>query len=291
MAKPRWRRPRRIGVQTDDKPAPLPAIAPVEVMLAVIGMKPIISREVETISPETLGRMDKLLEEIATLAGNLVHGRKVTAPDYAPFDSQEAINDLAAGWDVQQVVDMIHKFPTRYQAIGTALVVKSQDVIKQLMQGYPIAQYQTLSGSVNLKPTDLKKFKFQSVLELVNEPLRVFEFMATGALTKAQAHAVRTVYPTLSAAIDAGIMNETISAKAANPDFELPPRSEYGVKNWLQKPQVSQQAAVQSQKNHAHSNERKDAARNPPPPPNQAQASKNLLTSSQRAEAKTSAQP
>ena len=273
----------------EDAPAPLPQIASVEVMLAVVGMKPIISREVETISPETLDEIDKVPEEIAAMARSLVRGRKVTSPKYAAFDAQKAINDLAAGWDVKQVQDMIERFPVRWQAIGTALVVKSQDVIKQLMQGYPIAQYQTLSGSVNLKPTDLKKFKFQSVLEIINEPLRVFEFMSTGSLLKSQAHAVRTVYPTLSAAIDAALFNETAAAKAARPDFELPPRAEYGVKNWLQKPQISQSAAVQAQKNHAHANERSQQGRQPPPAPNEAKTAGNMLTSSQRAEAKSPA--
>jgi hypothetical protein len=274
---------------TDDTPTPLPAVAPVEIMLAVIGLKPIISREVEDISPETLGKMDDLPIEIAKLAKRLVRSDKKIAPEYDSFDAQLAIDDLAAGWDVQQVVDMIRKFPVRYQAIGTALVVKSQAVIKQLMEGYPIAQYQTLSGSVNLKPTDLKKFKFKSILEIIDEPLRVFEFMSTGALLKSQAHAVRTVYPTLSACIDAAIMNETISAKAANKGFELPPRAEYGVKNWFQKSQVDASTLAQAQKNHVVANQRKESARQPPPAPNEAKAAKNMLTSSQRAEAKSPA--
>jgi hypothetical protein len=274
---------------TDDTPTPLPEIAPVEIMLAVIGLKPIVSREVETISPETLGKMDELPTEIAKLAKRLVHSDAKIAPEYDSFDAQLAINDLAAGWDVQQVVDMIHKFPVRYQAIGTALVVKSQEVIKQLMEGYPIAQYQTLSGSVNLKPTDFKKFKFKSILEIIDEPLRVFEFMSTGALLKSQAHAVRTVYPTLSACIDAAIMNETIAAKAADASFELPPRAEYGVKNWFQKSQVSASLLGQAQKNQVVANQRKAAARQPPPAPNEAKAAQSLLTSSQRAEAKAPA--
>ena len=273
-------------MQTDEKPAPLPVIAPVEIMLAVIGLKPIISREVETVSPETLDEMDNFSVELAKLAHGVVRG-KVTAPKYAAFDPQKAINDLASGWDVHQVLEMVQKFPTRYQAIGTALVVKSQDVIKQLMQGYPIAQYQTLAGKVNLKPTDLKKFTFQAVLELLNEPLRVFEFMSSGALTKLQAHAVRTVYPTLSACIDASIMNETITAKAADKSFELPFRSEYGVKRWLQKPVISANAAAQAQKNHLNANQRKDQARQPPP--NQGKQTGSMLTSTQRAEAKAPA--
>lgn len=276
----------------DDIPTPLPAIAPVEIMLAVIGMKPIISREVETISPETLDRMDKLPEEIASMAKDVVSGKRVVAPEYEKFDSQKAINDLARGWDADQVLAMVQKFPVRYQAIGTALVVKSQDVIKQLMEGYPIAQYQTLSGSINLKPTDLKKFKFKSVLETVNEPLRVFEFMSTGSLLKSQAHAVRTVFPTLSACIDAALFNETTAAKAKSPDpddFRLPFRAEYGVKKWLQKPIASQNAIAQSHKNYLNANQRKDAARNPPPPPNQAKENQGMLTSSQRAEAKAPA--
>lgn len=267
-------------------PAPLPEIAPVEILLATIGLKPIISREVETISSEQLGEMAGMPDEIRKMAKQLVHGQGISVPKYQPFDSQAAINDLAKGWDVQQVIDMIKKFPSQYQATGTALVVKAQDTIKQLIQGYPIAQYQTFTGATNLKPTDLKKFKFVSVMDTVNSPLSVFRLMATGMLLKSQAHAVRTVYPTLSATVDAAIMNETISAKAASPAFELPPRAEYGVKNWFQKPQAGAGTLAQAQKNHAVSNQRKDAARQPSPPPNQAKEATNMLTSSQRAEAK-----
>ena len=43
---------------------------------------------------------------------------------------------------------------------------------------------------------------------------------------------------------------------------------------------------AQAQKNHANSNQRTAAARQPPPAPNEAKAAKNMLTSSQRAEAK-----
>ena len=127
-------------------------------------------------------------------------------------------------------------------------------------------------------------FKFVTVLEAIDEPLNVFKFMSSGSLLKSQAHAVRTVYPTLSAAIDAAIMNETIAAKAANKAFELNPRAEYGVKNWFGKPQVSTATFKQAQLNHAVSNQRK--AQQKAPAEQNSKASGNMLTSSQRAEAK-----
>ena len=265
-------------------PAPLPEIAPVEVLLATIGLKPIISRAVETISSEKLAEMAGMPDEIRRLAKQLVRSESVSVPAYPDFDYRGAVKELAKGWDVQQVIAMIKKFPSQYAATGTALVVKAEATIKQLLQGYPVAQYQTLTGSVNLLPSDMKLFKFVTVLEAIDEPLNVFKFMSSGSLLKSQAHAVRTVYPTLSAAIDAAIMNETIAAKAANKAFELNPRAEYGVKNWFGKPQVGTATFKQAQLNHAVSNQRK--AQKKAPAEQNSKASGNMLTSSQRAEAK-----
>lgn len=271
----------------DKLPLPIPPIAPVELMLVSIGLKPIISKEVETISPAKLAEMDKIPDEIRKLSDQLVHGKDVEVPDYAEFDYRAAIKELAAGWDVQQVKDMVAKFPPQYKIVGTALIVKAQETIKQLLQGYPVAQYQTLTGSIDLLPSDVKLFKFVSILEIVDEPLNVFKFMGTGSLLKTQARAVRVVYPTLSAAIDAAIFNATISAKAANKSFELPPRAEYGVKNWFGKSQVSSSMLQQAQKNHANANSKKMATQKPPP--ENGKIVGDMLTSTQRAEAKPSA--
>ena len=163
-------------------PAPLPEIAPVEVLLATIGLKPIISRAVETISSEKLAEMAGMPDEIRRLAKQLVRSESVSVPAYPDFDYRGAVKELAKGWDVQQVLAMIKKFPSQYAATGTALVVKAEATIKQLLQGYPVAQYQTLTGSVNLLPSDMKLFKFVTVLEAIDEPLNVFKFMSSGSL-------------------------------------------------------------------------------------------------------------
>ena len=61
-------------------PAPLPEIAPVEVLLATIGLKPIISRAVETISSEKLAEMAGMPDEIRRLAKQLVRSESVSVP-------------------------------------------------------------------------------------------------------------------------------------------------------------------------------------------------------------------
>jgi hypothetical protein len=212
--------------------APLAPIDPVELMLVAIGLKPIISREVETIGRSKLKEMARIPKEIVSLARQLVNN-ELTPSFYSDFNYRKAIKELAAGWDMQQVADMIAKFPPEYQVTGSALILKAQQTIQQLLEGYPVSQYQTVTGSIDLLPSDAKLFKFVSILEIVDQPLMVFSFMSAGSLLRSQAHAIRTVYPSLSAAIDAAIMQATISAKANKASFELPPRAEVGVKAWM----------------------------------------------------------
>jgi hypothetical protein len=182
---------------------------------------------------------------------------------------------------------MLSSFPPEYQAVASALIIKSQDVIKQLSEGLPLASYQTVAGSKTLAPTDTHVLRFACALEVVRNPLIVFQLMAGGALLKIQANAVRTIYPTLSAAIDAAILNATIAAKAEKKSFELTPRAERGVKAWAGKGSISTAALQQSQANVQASNQRKQ---NAAPPPSGAKAG-NLLTSAEKAEAKPASPP
>jgi hypothetical protein len=79
-------------------------------------------------------------------------------------------------------------------------------------------------------------WKFFSALEVLNDPLRVFPLIATGAILKSQVDAMREIYPTLSKEIDAAVYQAIAKKSAAsgvrNP-FRLPPRAELGVAVWL----------------------------------------------------------
>ena len=250
-------------------------------MLMVVGLKAVISREVETITKAKLKEMDGISKQVTTLARKLVNDELVPS-FYSELNYRRALKELAAGFQIEQVVEMTKKFPAKYQVTGSALIIKAKEVVEQLLAGYPVSQYVTLAGSVELLPADAKLFKFISILEVLDNPLMVFSLMSTGALLKTQANAVRVVYPTLSAAIDAAILQATMTAKSAKKSFELPFRAEYGVKAWFGKGPVTTKQLQAAQAIVAKSNAKKAAAA--APPPQNAPAQPSLMSNTQRVE-------
>lgn len=263
---------------------PLPPITVVEGLLVEIGVDALISRKVEKIGKGRLASMAGIPREIETLSRKLVRGELEPSLALSDFDWRNDVAELAAGWDPQQVIDMCKQFPPDLQAAASALIIKAQALIKELSTGLPLAKYQTFAGDKNLMPSDSHILKFASVLEVIRNPLIVFQLMAGGFLLKIQANAVRETYPTLSAAIDAGIINATIAAKAEKKSFELNERAERGVKAWFGKGAIPASALKQSQANVAASNERKQNAAPP-----KANKTGGLLTSAQKAEGKPGA--
>jgi hypothetical protein len=209
----------------------LPEIALVEAALSVIGIRTLITRKVERITKGKLAEIAHVPKDVERMARQLVTG-KLEATFRSDLNYRATLKDLAAGWDEQQVSDMIEAFPPAYQAVGTAIVVHAKQIMDALMQFYPTSVYQTVAGATNLVPSDVKIWKFVNILEVLDDPLTVFSLMHTGALLKNQAAAVRAVYPSLSAAIDAALAEATIRAKGEKKSFELPPRAERGVKAW-----------------------------------------------------------
>lgn len=260
---------------------PLPKISLVEALLFAVGVDAIISRKVEKFDRARMRRAMRLPSDIARLARKLVNGKLEPSIPSGDFEWRQAVADLAAGWDTQQVIDMTNAFPPQYRAAASALVIKSMALVKELSAGLPLQKYQTFAGSANLIPADAHIFKFQSVLAVVRDPLVVFPLMAGGALLKIQANAVRETYPTVAAAVDAAIFQATTAATAAKKSFQLPPRVEYGVRAWMGKAPTGQGALQQSQANVARMNARKQPASPPPARPPQG-----LMTAGQRAEAK-----
>lgn len=215
-----------------------PPITPVEACLAVIGLRTIISRKTERVSRATLDRIDGLGNEVSRLARALVKD-EITETFYSDLNYRQTLADLSKGFELDQVHEMADQFPAEYRDVGHALTIAASQVMKELATMIPTSVYTTVTGPTQLIPDDVKIWKFVSILEVLDSPLMVFPLMATGALLRSQAHAVRVIYPTLSAAIDAAILDATIKAKANKKSFELAPRAEVGVKAWMGQPPVS----------------------------------------------------
>ncbi len=207
-------------------------ISPAEATLAVIGLRTIISDKVERITKPTLDRIDGLEKEIKRLSRDLVND-KLTETFYSDLNYRAMLRQLANGVNLQQVQAMADQFPTEYRDVANAMTISASHVIQTLSGMIPTSVYTTVAGPTTLLPDDMKLWSFVSILEVLDNPLMVFPLMNTGALLRSQATAVRQLYPTLSGEIDAAILDSTIKAKANRKSFELSPRAEVGVKNWI----------------------------------------------------------
>lgn len=243
-------------------PPPSSEIDPVEALLVTVGLKAIISRKVETYRKSQLALAAKLPREIQRLAHELVTGELKPAGT-SEFKYEGMLRDLALGWDQEQVFEMMAKFPPELAVHTTGLVIRSKAIVDALLTDYPQTNYITATGSVNLVPSDKKIFKFTQVLEVICDPLSVFGLMAEGGLLQTQVAAVRKIYPTISTAIDAAILEETVKAKAKSKAFELKPLAEIGVRAWFGKGPLPTEALKKSQDGVAAANQRKQAQTNP----------------------------
>src|SRR5882672_4114564 len=208
-----------------------PQIMPVEAAMSVIGIKPFLSREVEHIGKGKLEQIQAVPKKVHDLARQLVNG-EIEAKFRTNLNYKALLKDMATGFDVDQVKEMVAKFPPELNTLGSALVIMAMHLVEQLDSLYPRSAYLTMAGPKQLMPSDTKLWRFVSILEVLDDPLQVFALMAQGALLKSQAEAVRLVYPTLSDSIDYAIITETIKAKAHKKSFQLNPRTEYGVRSW-----------------------------------------------------------
>lgn len=241
----------------------LPPLDPVEALMITVGLKAIISRKVEKFSKGKLREASEIPGDIVDLAKTLVAG-ELRASKSGAFNYHGTLKDLARGWDPQQVEEMMAQFPPEIGIHTTGLVVRSKAIIDALVTDYPQTNYVTATGSINLVPADKKIFKFVQVLEVLCEPLLVFEKMADGSISPAQVAIVRKVYPSLSQAIDAALLDATVTAKARSKAYELPPVTEIGVRRWFDKGPLSEGGLQKAQDSVAKANERKNAASAPP---------------------------
>ena len=241
----------------------LPPIDPVEALLVTVGLKAVISRQVERFKRSELRRAVELPKEIAGLGRKLVSG-ELQSGGTSDFHYEGMLKDLARGWDPEQVTAMMAQFPPDIGVHTTGLLVRSKQIVDALITDYPQTNYVTATGSINLVPADKRIFKFVQVLEVLCDPLSVFGLMSDGALLQTQVAAVRKIYPTLSTAIDASILEATLRAKAQSKAFELDPNTEIGVRAWFGKGPLPPEALKQAQAAVGRTKDRKAAAQSPP---------------------------
>jgi hypothetical protein len=210
-------------------------INPGELALACIGLSPIIKGEMPKIGLGKLNDMGNIPKEIAKLAGKLADGELT----YQPYAHEHSYKTLLARitdpLKQHEVDDLIAKFHVEAGDIAMAFAVAVQQALADLKAIFPVSVYKTYAGPKNIEPNADVVFQFLNRLDVINDPLRVFPLIATGAILKTQVEIVREVYPTLSREIDAQIAAAVVKRRASSPaskPYQLPPRAEIGVAKW-----------------------------------------------------------
>jgi hypothetical protein len=212
-----------------------PTINPGELALAYIGLSPIIKGEMPKIGLGRLNDIGNIPKEFAKLAGKLADGELSYQPYAHEHSYKTLLARLSSPLAQREVADLVGKFHLEAGDIATSFAVAVQQALADLKAIFPVSVYKTYAGPKNIEPNADVVFQFLNRLDVVNDPLRVFPLITTGAILKSQVEIVRQVYPTLSQEIDtqiaAAVTKRRAASSLANP-YQLPPRAEIGVAKW-----------------------------------------------------------
>ncbi len=200
-----------------------------EALLAVMGVRPLVDKDVPYLTKAKALEATKLGQRIADMARDLCRDELEPVKLYT-VDYDRTLKDLYEEWQPDQVERLVKAIEDHAEPLVVDFQAKAKSVVEYLKGIFPRSTYETFLGASNVVPNDLQIYAFESVLEVLDEPMRLFAFISQGALTKRQAAAFRLVYPTLSAAIDEALTTAAVNEKTKVASYELPPAAEVGAK-------------------------------------------------------------
>ncbi len=258
----------------------LPEIDPVEIALAVIGVRPIISRAVERVKAAQFEAMDSFPRRVELLATQLCRD-ELEHVALGEISYSATLKNLSEPYEPGQVQAMAARFPADHHDLAGDFVLKAKSVMTFLLGIYPMQTSVTLAGGMNWRPSELIFRRFVAVLEIIDDPLRTFPLAAAGALLRRQVAALQAVYPTMLAAFRAAVDDAISTEKGKKKSYELAPHAERGANVLLGRPLASPAARALQ----AAYRQQAQVRSAPPPHPEGGQSSplaKESLTSAQR---------
>lgn len=207
---------------------PYSEIDPGEALLSAIGVRPVLSKEIERITAVQRHAAIRTPANIHRLAKAMCHDQldqpKGDHPKY-----EKMLDDLTRTYDEAQIEAMIKRAPDDAKMPFMSV---AHNAWLYLSARLPKYTYQDATGTENLRPSDPDLFEFYDIFDALDAPLTIFNYIATGMIIDAQVAAMRTIYPTISAAIDEAIAGAVSDCLAEKKSFELAPRAEIGVACW-----------------------------------------------------------
>lgn len=191
-------------------------IDPGERILAVVGVRPLLTEEVERITRPMWDEINSLEFRVHRLAQQLARGELEADDTYPAVDYEPFLDAFASPPDPDQVAEMLDDVPFAacVPFLGTAA-----KAYNYLRDHFPISVERTVFGATNLPPSSLALGAFEDLLEVLDRPLAVFSMIAEGRFTSRQAAALNAVYPTLYAEVATAIVTATMFERGAHPDY------------------------------------------------------------------------
>src|SRR5688572_15571516 len=161
-----------------------PDIDPGEAIVAVVGVRPFLTTEIERITAPMWREISTIDRRISRLAQQLARGSldKADAPeevDYTP-----TLMAFTRPPDPEQIEAMLQDVPL--QAALPFLVVAAR-AYNSLRETFPICVERTVFGANQLEPSEFALGMFEDLLEVADRPLSVFHMVASGRFTTRQA--------------------------------------------------------------------------------------------------------
>lgn len=231
----------------------------VECMLAVIGIRPIISKEVEKVTMAQAREALELPKTIYAKAYEVVCGDKFKVPR-SGINYKKMLIDINEKYNEAQMIAMVEKFPPALHALRDQFIAKAQEVVKLLQSLFPMQTKTTMLGPENIAPPMLAVKRFVTSLDVLDNPLTVLEHIACGSLLKSQTVIMEEVYPTLSEAITDALIEAATREKAKAQSFRLPAKVNVGYGIWTGVPRVTPALQKRLQDNFAKAKEKKDSS-------------------------------
>lgn len=189
-------------------------IDPGEAILAVTGVRPLLTKDVERITVPMWREVGRIEQTIEKRSREFVRGGLDAAEKYPPIDYEPTLTAFAQPPEPKQIEAMLADIPMPYALPFLTAAARAYNTLRDR---FPIAQERTVFGVNKLEPGDFALGAFEDLLEIVDRPLGVFQMAESGRLTTKQAAFMQKVYPSLYHEILVALLTATMDAKAEQP--------------------------------------------------------------------------
>lgn len=213
------------------------SLDPTEALLSIIGLRPFIYRDVPTVTKDHVEQMLRLEATIEKRARELCRG-ELTGVGISALDYTKTLRVLFEDFTPLDFETATRALAKNAADLDAPLLAKVGDAVQYLRGIFPRDSYTTLEGQDQLEPNVYDVIAFTAVLDALDDPLTVFRGMSNGSVLGTQIKAVRAMYPSLAAAIDAAVTEMPAELRAAKASFNLAWDTEIGINKWLGRPPV-----------------------------------------------------